>query len=169
VLLGRERELEHLEELMARLLSGSGGTALLEGPAGIGKTALLGEAATRARAHGFLVLRATGAELEREYAYGVARQLFAPALAPPGEAGDLFEGPASLAAGPLRVAATADVPGGTGDAVATAMHGLYWLTANLSEQAPLVLLLDDGHGRTRCRCGLCCISLAGWRIFLWWC
>ena len=146
MLLGRDGELKRLDELMARSRSGCGVIALLEGPAGIGKTALLAEGAGRARSCGFSVLRAAGSELEREFAFGVLRQLFAPVVAPGRESADLLEGAAALAAVPLGlVVATADAVAGPGDAVAAAMHGLYWLTANLSELAPLVLVVDDAH------------------------
>jgi DNA-binding CsgD family transcriptional regulator len=146
LLLGRDGELERLDQLMARVGSSSGAVAMVEGPAGIGKTALLAEAARRGSSYSFSVLRAAGVELEREYAFGVLRQLFAPVVAPGRESTGLLEGAAALAAVPLGlVAATAEAATGTGDAAAAAMHGLYWLTANLAEQAPLVLVLDDAH------------------------
>lgn len=146
MLVGRDGELERLNELMARLRSGCGMVAVVEGPAGIGKTALSAEVARRASSYGFSLLRAAGAELEREYAFGVVRQLFAPAMALGEEAAGLLEGAAALAAIPLGlVGASANAAAGTGHAVAPAMHGLYWLTWNLSDRAPLVLVVDDAH------------------------
>jgi AAA ATPase domain len=41
VLLERERQLERLRQSIAETVAGSGGVVLIEGPAGIGKTALL--------------------------------------------------------------------------------------------------------------------------------
>ncbi|MDH6708358.1 DNA-binding CsgD family transcriptional regulator [Kitasatospora sp. MAA19] len=53
---GREVELEQLQALIASVAcTGSGGLALIRGEAGIGKTTLLAEAVTRARAAGFSV------------------------------------------------------------------------------------------------------------------
>jgi hypothetical protein len=58
---------------------------LVEGPAGIGKSA----ARTQARDAGFRVLSAAGGELETDFPYGVVRQLFEPELAGEPEAGSL--------------------------------------------------------------------------------
>lgn len=53
---GREAELEELQALIASVArTGSGGLALIQGEPGIGKTTLLAEAVTRARAAGFSV------------------------------------------------------------------------------------------------------------------
>jgi len=54
---------------------------LITGPAGIGKTALLGAARERARGAGMRVLAGRGGELEGGFSFGVARQLFEPLLA----------------------------------------------------------------------------------------
>jgi DNA-binding CsgD family transcriptional regulator len=145
VVLGRERELERIDELIGRAQTGFGSTAVLEGPAGIGKTALLGEATRRADGLGFSVLRGGGARLEREYAFGVVRQLFVPAVGPRSGSADLFEGAARLAAIPLGlVRPTDELAEMAGDASA-AMHGLFWLTANLAERSPLLVAVDDAH------------------------
>jgi hypothetical protein len=67
-----------MERIGGRLwLAGPGGTQVVEGRAGIGKTVLLAPAGTWPRA-GFRVLWAPGAELERECAFGVVRQLVEP-------------------------------------------------------------------------------------------
>ena len=62
-------------------VSGSGGLALVEGPAGVGKSSLLREAVTVARRLGFDTANARASELEREFAFGLVRQLFEPKLA----------------------------------------------------------------------------------------
>jgi len=145
VILGRERELERIDELIGRAQPGGGGVAMLEGPAGIGKTALLLEATRRAEGLGFTVLQGGGARLERDYAFGVVRQLFAPALGFRSGSTDLFDGAARLAAIPLGlVGATDELADVSGDASA-AMHGLFWLTANLAERAPVLVTVDDAH------------------------
>lgn len=145
LILGRERELELIDELIDRVRAGRGAVAVLEGPAGIGKTALLIEASRRAEGSGFSVLQGGGARLEREYAFGVVRQIFAPALGLGSGSDDLFEGAARFAAIPLGlVGATGELADVSADASA-AMHGLYWLTANLAEQAPVLVTIDDAH------------------------
>jgi hypothetical protein len=56
-----------------------------------------------------------------------------------GDRTTLLEGAASLAAAPLGL-----TPGdGHAEALFAALHGLYWLTANLSQRAPLLLAVDD--------------------------
>jgi DNA-binding CsgD family transcriptional regulator/tetratricopeptide (TPR) repeat protein len=56
VFVGRERELDELEHALEAAQTGSGGTVLVSGEAGIGKTRLGSELATRARDAGFEVL-----------------------------------------------------------------------------------------------------------------
>ena len=62
-------------------MAGRAGLALIEGPAGIGKSALLAEAAaTAAEQRRMLVLSARGSLLEKEYGFGALRQIFDPVL-----------------------------------------------------------------------------------------
>src|SRR4051812_26500768 len=85
-LVERARELSALDEALRAACAGSGATVLVEGPPGIGKTALLGAAAARARDLGMLVLQARAGELETSLPYAVVRQLFEPALDAAGDA-----------------------------------------------------------------------------------
>ena len=55
---------------------GRGAAVVLEGPAGIGKTSLVAAARRLAADRGLRSLAARGGELERDFAYGVVRQLF---------------------------------------------------------------------------------------------
>ena len=71
VLLNHDRELERIAGCLERARQGHGGALVLEGPAGIGKTVLLAAGRDAARAEGFRVLRARGAELERGFAFGL--------------------------------------------------------------------------------------------------
>ena len=139
-LLDRDLELEQLDRLIERAGAGSGGTVVIEGPAGIGKTELLGALAARAQQRGFAVLRARGGELEVSMAFGVARQLFEPLLrsAPTAGRRRLVTGAAHVGARAIGV--------GRGQAPAdrfAALHGLYWLCANLAEREPVVVAVDD--------------------------
>lgn len=143
-LLEREVEFAALGEAFGRLASGSGSLILVEGPAGIGKTALLEEAVTRARRQSAGVLRSRGGELEREMPFGVARQLFEPVIerAPSRQREALLTGSAELA---LTALGRAEVSqDGELDPFAP-IHGLYWLVSNLAEQTPVTLVVDDAH------------------------
>ena len=79
-LLERDRELGVLEDLIQGVLEGRRGLALVDGPAGIGKSRLLAATREAAERAGFRVLAARGSDLERELAFGVVRQLFEPLL-----------------------------------------------------------------------------------------
>src|SRR5690242_15890257 len=92
-LLEREADLAALDELFERTLGGQGGLLLFEAPPWMGKSALLGEAVARGRAAGLSVVRARGHELERAFAWGVARALLEPLLDDP----ELLAGPAAPA------------------------------------------------------------------------
>jgi DNA-binding CsgD family transcriptional regulator len=142
--LERERELERIGVAMADAMRNAGGVLLLEGPAGIGKTTLANAAAQEARSRRMRVLRAAGRELERDYPYGVVRQLVDPVLrmSDSAERERLLDG-AGAATAALQLMPTSADPG-SGSEFST-LHGLYWLIANLSVQGPLLLVVDDSH------------------------
>jgi hypothetical protein len=151
LLLERDRELERIGHCPQRARQGHGGALIVEGPAGIGKTVLLAAGRDVAVGEGFRVLRARGAELEREFAFGVVRQLVEPVVAGASE-----EERARLLDGPPGVAARLLGLPGVGDVVTEAapvapnpsfavLHGLYWLCANLAADRPLALVVDDAH------------------------
>ena len=143
-LLERDRELRSLRALLADARAGDGSVAVVEGPAGIGKTALLEVICALAAGEGFEVLAAGGAELEGEFAFGLVRQLFESRLRrlPPGERADVLSGAAQLAERALGLAATdvEDAP-----RYVASVHGMYWLAANLGERSPLLLAVDDAQ------------------------
>jgi predicted ATPase len=56
-LIGRERELELMRDLLSELTSGSAASVLIEGEAGIGKTRLLMSLVRSASERGVMVLR----------------------------------------------------------------------------------------------------------------
>src|SRR3954468_1259729 len=79
MLLGRERERHAIGLALDRARSGTSSVLALVGDAGIGKTALLDDAA--ARAEGMQVLRARGIESEAEIPFASLLELLRPALA----------------------------------------------------------------------------------------
>ncbi len=149
LLLERDAQLAQLERLIADVEGGSGALTLIEGAPGIGKTRLLGAASERARERGLTVLSARGGELERDFAFGIVRQLLEPVLreAEPGERERLMAGAARFCepvfSGPG--AATQQ----SGDPSYAILHGLYWLLGNLAERGPTMIAVDDAHWADR--------------------
>ncbi|HEV2723660.1 MAG TPA: AAA family ATPase [Thermoleophilaceae bacterium] len=138
-LIDREFELGELVDRLGRARKGDGGTVVVEGAAGIGKTRLLDATCELARQGGFTVLRARASELERGFPFGVVRQLLARTVRADG-GGELYAGAAALARTVLEPSSgSAPAPG------YPVLHGLYWLVANLAEHEPVVLAVDDLH------------------------
>ncbi|MDQ1359867.1 MAG: hypothetical protein QOJ44_244 [Acidimicrobiaceae bacterium] len=79
VLLGRGNECQILDRVLSAGLAGHGGTSVICGEPGIGKSTLLGYAMHSAT--GFQVLRAVGNEAEKELPFAAAQQLCVPTLA----------------------------------------------------------------------------------------
>jgi DNA-binding CsgD family transcriptional regulator len=143
LLLEREREVAALEGLVAGVAAGRAPVGLIEGSAGIGKSRLLSELEARAAAEGFRVLAARSSALEREFTFGTVRQLFDPLLADRAERGRVLAG---AAAGAARVFAAPDEVADEQTAASfSALHGLYWLTANVVGDEPTLLAVDDLH------------------------
>jgi DNA-binding CsgD family transcriptional regulator len=147
-LLERDAVLARIDQRVRDAIAGDGSLLVLEGPAGIGKTRLVMAAGRRGRELGLQVLSARGSELERDFAYGVVRQLFeAPVVAASRpERAELLAGAAGRAAALFGVAG----PHGDGadallDPSFAILHGLYWLCANLARRSPLLLCVDDLH------------------------
>src|SRR5919206_522681 len=128
--------------ITATAAAGLGGMLVFEGEAGVGKTALIAAAITLASECGLRVLAARGAQLERDFAYGVVRQLFETELATASASvrRALLKGSAALAAPALGLAEPPDEAEARGpDPAFAARHGLYWLTANMTSRQTLLL------------------------------
>src|SRR5919108_1303347 len=136
-LVEREREVAALAALLDALPEGEGRVAWIEGPAGIGKSTLLAEERRRAAASGVQLLAARGSELEREFPFGVVRQLFEGAV---GRDEGALAGAAAPAAAVFEAPETTE-----GDVSFAALHGLFWVALNLAAEGPLMLAIDDLH------------------------
>lgn len=141
----RERELAALDgALDATEAGGDGRLVLVEGPPGIGKTALLGQLGRHAAGRGHRVLKATGSEMERDFGFGIVRQLFGPLLGSldPAARARLFAGPVALAA---AIFGFAEADAFDVTPTEASLYGLFWLVVGLAESGPLVLSIDDAH------------------------
>jgi DNA-binding CsgD family transcriptional regulator len=144
-LLEREWELERLAAAVDAAAHGTAGLVLVEGPAGIGKSRLLAEARALATGREFCVRSARGGELERDFPFGIVRQLFESQLADEGDRSRLLTGAASAAAPVFghHGAGGGDEP--LGEGTFAVLHGLFWLTVNLCSERALLLVVDDVH------------------------
>ncbi|MFI6689349.1 AAA family ATPase [Streptomyces sp. NPDC050485] len=133
-LIERTAELQVLDAALGRALGGDGTAVLIDGPAGIGKSALLAEAATRVREHETWVLRAHCCPQEARTPWAAVRQLLDPCLGD--EDHSLLDGTQGLS--PTDGNDGADLP-------FDRFHHLYLTLLRLSRQAPLVLLVDDAQ------------------------
>ena len=131
-LFGRREEIRRIDELTGAARAGAGGVLVLRGEAGIGKSALLEHAA---RASGFRVVRACGAEFESELPFAALHQLCVPVLARledlPGRHRDA-----------LRIAF--GLAEGTPDLFRVGLATLA-LLASAAEERPLLCVVDDAH------------------------
>lgn len=146
MLLERGAEERALADAVARVRGGAGSLAVLEAAGGLGKTSLLRATQTQARNEGLRLLHARGSELEAGFPFGVVRQLFEPLLhtASPAERERWLAGAAGLAGAMFDPAPPPTTAVGD-DGVYQRLHGLYWLTANLSDDRPLVITVDDAQ------------------------
>lgn len=147
LLLEREGEFETIAAQLRRARGGDGSLLVVEGPAGIGKTTILGAATAMAREAGMAVLWARGGVLEQQLEYGVARQLVErPVLrARPERRAQLLAGPAL---GSMAALGVGELPADSalgGDPSPQIQHALHWLVANMAEEEPLLIALDDAH------------------------
>src|SRR6266566_6792486 len=78
MLLGRRMQQGRLDRLLTRARAGRGGSLVVRGPPGTGKSALLQY--TASAADDMLVLRASGVQAERDLPFAVLHQLLRPAL-----------------------------------------------------------------------------------------
>jgi DNA-binding CsgD family transcriptional regulator len=132
-LVERSVAIAQLDEALNAAETGDGNLVVVAGTAGIGKTALLGSVERLAASRGFTTRGASATELEVGFPYGIVRQLFrhrAGTEAQPNEA-----------VAPL-LGRTADLRE-VSDVSYQVLDGLYWLTADMSEQTPLLLAVDD--------------------------
>src|SRR5262245_36660512 len=135
MVLGRAAERARIDALLAAAREGRSGGLVLRGEAGIGKSALLADAAERAE--GATVLAARGVESEAELPFAGLAELLRPVVhlldSLPGRQAEALRG--ALALGPPAA----------GDRFAVAAATLGLLAAAAEEALPLLVLVDDAH------------------------
>ena len=145
-LLERSSEIQAARLALSEVAGGDGRLLVILGPAGIGKTRLLDATRRLAEERGMRVLTARGGRLERDFAYGVVRQLFERVVADatPAAREALLAGPAAHAGRALGLAvASGDDVRVAEDQAFVVRHGLYWLLSNLALDGPLLVAVDD--------------------------
>ena len=149
-------------EAVGAAIDGSGSLVYLEGRAGSGRRRCSPRRAPTPpapgpsssppgrRARASALVRCGGAQLFETTLHDAQRD----------ERTDLLSGAAGLAS-PLFDGAPAVTSGAPEEQLFQLLHGLYWLTSNLAERAPVVLAADDGHWTVPPRCAFCCTSPNG--------
>lgn len=134
----RERELALLEAALMNAKASESQLILIEGQAGIGKSRLLLETRQMAEKAGFTNVIARGYEFERDYPFGVLRQLITSAQRAQGDHGVSSEAD--------QADALLESLGGEGAAennIFTIYEGLYWATVRAAETTPVLIAIDD--------------------------
>ncbi len=137
LLAGHAGDLDRISRLVDATAAGDG---LARGHHRTGRDRQVGTARSRRgkrRQAGIATFSAAASELEQEFAFGLARSLFEPAVDRPEEREQLLAGAAGRAAPALGFEQTAEP-----DLHAT-LHGLYWLLVNLSAAGPVLVAVDD--------------------------
>jgi hypothetical protein len=147
-MLDRESELEVIRTAISTASTGSGSALIVEGVAGIGKTRLLAQGCALGARAGLRILRASCGEFEAAYPWGMVRQVFDCIVRDDSAVGPRRflrdAGRLALPALGLGVAA-----GGGKDDEFALLHGLYWLTADMTRESALLIAVDDLHWSDR--------------------
>ncbi len=136
MVVGRARERQELDALLAAARLNRSGVLVLAGEPGIGKTTLLDDASERARSRGMRVLRARGIESEARVPFAALFELLRPTL----DALDRVPGPQAAA----LEGALALRPAHAQDRFAVGAATLSLLAA-FAEDAPVAVLVDDAQ------------------------
>ncbi|MDP2773711.1 MAG: AAA family ATPase, partial [Nocardioides sp.] len=143
-ILERDSELVRIEAALDSATKGSGRVIVIEGEAGIGKTALVRETRELAQQRGFGRLQATGDETETAMAWGVVRQMVERSVSR--YSGDvrraILDGPAGAALQALDVAPDSNAADAE---IARTLHALWWVAIDLSSTRPLLITVDDAQ------------------------
>ncbi|MGW1888304.1 AAA family ATPase [Streptomyces sp. NPDC001970] len=132
-LVGREADLRRIDSFLERI-SAVGGTLLISGEPGVGKTALLAATAPRAAAATIPALHATGVQFETHISFSGLQQLLQPVMSEVDTLHQVHQEALTVALG------QGSGPTPTHQAVARALLALL---RQLTSEHPLLLILDD--------------------------
>jgi predicted ATPase len=143
-LLERDGVLRAIDTALDLSRGGESAAILIEGHPGMGKTRLHDAAVERARLLGLTVVRAAGAELEQNMAWGVAAQVLRSLLGPlaADERENLLQTPAGRVLAPALIGEPATEIAASELTVA---HCLFSVIAGALERGPALVALDDVH------------------------
>jgi DNA-binding CsgD family transcriptional regulator len=133
VLLERERSLARLQAHLAAGCEGKGSFVLVEGTAGLGKTALLDRCAGQAARLGMQVVSARGDEMSVGASFAAARELLWHRC-------DVGREPPVVTVGDDDAGLGGDL-----DRTVGILHGLYRTLAEIAGDAPTLAIVDDAH------------------------
>jgi DNA-binding CsgD family transcriptional regulator len=136
LLLGRQRELQAIDDIVSGALDGHGGALLIRGDAGMGKSTLLSIGAQLAEERGARVLAATGVPAESMLPFSGLHRLLRPVC---GVMDRIASGQRDAIRRSLGIAA-----GAAPDLYAVALATLE-LFAEAAQDAPLLIVVDDAH------------------------
>jgi DNA-binding CsgD family transcriptional regulator len=138
LLYGRDQELTRVRDLIDHV-SDRGGTLVIRGEAGIGKSVLISQAAAHARERGLSVLTAAGVQSEARFAFAGLHQLLRPFLG----ALEKLPGPQRRA---LEMAfGILDVLDGRAPDVFLIALGALGVITDAAFKAPLLLVVEDAQ------------------------
>jgi DNA-binding CsgD family transcriptional regulator/predicted negative regulator of RcsB-dependent stress response len=138
-LIERAAELTAAQDVLTGALAGSGRSLLIEGPAGIGKSALIAHTEDLARASGFMTLSSCPTPVSTALSHGVIRDWLGPFVRS-GRPGDPpFDGPAADLAEAMGSPASPNQVWN----LAGLDYALTWVLESLADSQPLLLVVDD--------------------------
>jgi len=145
MLLERRTELAEADLALRAGLAGTGSLAVVTGPPGVGKSALLREVSESATSMGARVLRADGTKAEQDFAYGVVQQLLHPLVAGSSDADRAlwFDGAAKAVRRMFVDESWSIDDPPRASTRETVLRGLHSLVARVAGQAATVLVVDD--------------------------
>jgi DNA-binding CsgD family transcriptional regulator len=146
VLLEREKDLASMAAALRAAAEGHGAMAVIRGPLGVGKSALLEAISELGALRDTLTLRAHAAATERDFPFGVVRQLIEPALSRLSEtqaarwcAGTTFGSGLVPYEEPLAVHPSPQ----SAERLEAALAALAALVDNMSGDGTVLILIDD--------------------------
>jgi DNA-binding CsgD family transcriptional regulator len=149
-LIGRDSELLAFDAMLDALAEGSSSVAIISGEPGIGKTALIGNVASRSTALGYVTLNGRASELERHVPFAVFADAIEAAVASmSAKQRELLKGEELALAGTvfptLLDAQKEALRHAQPNDDALVLRALHALLKALAHERPVVLALDDLH------------------------